>query len=119
MKSFFMALSLAPLAFMACNSDTQKKNQLNGRWTLKYGEWNGQPAPMLEHVHFVFNNDSIQTNFTLSEQEESATFEIKEMKIFQKTTQPINYQIDSLTDSTLEMSTALRGAEFKLFLIKE
>ena len=46
--------------------------------------------------------------------EEWATFEMTENKITQNTADPIVYDIEGLTDSTLELSTALRGLDFKL-----
>ena len=90
-----------------------------GHWDLTYGELNEQPAPALEKVFFEFGSDaSLKTNFTKSEQEESGTFSLIEDKIVQNTAEPIEYQVLNKTDSTLEMTTAMRGFDFKLVLKK-
>lgn len=115
---FFIFLSAA-----ACETDTQqvaeKTKFLQGRWNLINAELNGQPSPALETIYYEFGeNNFIKTNFNLSEQEETGTFTVKEDRLIQQTSQPIVFQIVNKTDSTLEMTTALRGSDFKLLLKK-
>ena len=49
----------------------------------------------------------------------AGSFEVEENRIIQNTIEPIEYDIEEKTDSTLQMTTALRGLDFKLFLKKE
>ncbi len=90
-----------------------------GHWNLLHGELNDNAAPSLEKVFFEFNKDSVRTNFTLSEQEESGLLIVNNKKIIQKTVEPIEYELEEITDSTLEMTTTLRGSDFRLTLKKE
>ena len=118
MKCTYWVVCFTLISLTACKNDDSLTKPFMGHWDLTYGELNGQAAPSFEKVFFEFGLDSIKTNFTLSEQEESGTYEIKENKLIQNTAQPIEYEIVSKTDSTLEIITALRGLDFKLILKK-
>ncbi len=119
-SSLFFAcfLTIFILFLNACESK-QTPSSLVGRWALKEGELNGQRAPSLENIFFEFGKDSVKTNFTVSENEESAAFTLKDSTIKQKTAEPIEYSIEEMSDSTLELLTELKGYEFRLFLTKE
>lgn len=117
MKNTYWLVCFAILGVTACNND-KKTQLLIGRWELSFGELNGQPAPSLEKIFFEFSGDSIKTNFTLSEQEEMGTFKLKETLLTQNTAEPIQYEIVALSDTALELTTALRGLDFKLYLKK-
>jgi hypothetical protein len=114
---FFILFLLA-----SCKTDTktaQNSHTFNGHWDLVNAELNGEEAPSLEKIYYEFGGvDSVKTNFTLSEQEETGTFSIEEDRLIQKTAEPIEFQIVNKTDTTLEMTTALRGFDFKLQLKK-
>lgn len=118
MKNTYWLVCLAILSTAACKNDRKYKEPLLGRWELTFGELNGQPAPSLEKIFFEFNEDSMKTNFTLSEQEEMGSFKLKDSVLTQNTAEPIRYDIESLSDSSMELSTALRGLDFKLYLKK-
>lgn len=118
MKSTYWVVCFAVIGVVACKNDRKQVMPFVGHWSLTYGEINGRAAPSLDKIYFEFGIDSMKTNFTLTEQDEAGSFRITEDKIIQKTIEPIVYDIEEMTDSTLEMTTALRGMDFKLFLKK-
>ena len=118
MKSTYWVVCFAVIGVIACKNDRKQVMPYVGHWILTYGEINGRPAPSLENIYFEIGIDSIKTNFTQSEQEESGSFDVRDSTIVQNTIEPIEYSVDKLKDSTLEMTTALRGMDFKLFLKK-
>ncbi len=123
MKFTYIVFFFALLSSLACKTDTQQAVHnsafLYGHWDLINAEMNGQESPALETIYYEFGaGNFLKTNFTLSEKEETGTFTLKENRIIQKTGEPIEFQIVSKTDTTLEMTTALRGFDFKLHLKK-
>jgi hypothetical protein len=112
----FLCLTLVSLA--SCNSDEAKKMSLNGHWDLKYAELNGQPAPSLERIHFDFNNGNLTTNFNEATTDETTSFVLKNEKLIKNSQPQIEFSIEKQTDSTLEMTTQMRGFDFKLVLVR-
>ena len=76
MKIIYLFLSITLISLASCSGDDVKKEQLNGRWDLKYAELNGQPAPSLERVYFDFNNGNLTTNFNEATTDETTPFEL-------------------------------------------
>lgn len=113
---FFSALAL--ISFAACKGDESKKVSLNGRWNLKYAELNGQPAPSLERIHFDFDKSNLTTNFNEATTDETTSFDVKEEKIVKNSQPKIEFDIVSQTDSSLELTTEMRGFDFKLVLVR-
>ena len=118
MKIIHLFLCLTTLNFISCKGDDTKKINLNGRWDLKSAELNGQPAPSLERIYFDFNNDNLTTNFNEATRDETTPFEVKEDKIIKKTSPKLEFSIQSQTDSVLELTTEMRGFDFKLVLVR-
>ena len=102
----------------ACSSDKAKASQLQGVWTLASATRNGQNAESLEKVFYNFTKDSVLTNFTMKGDAEQASFKIQKDKLIQNTEPPIEYKITHFDDTSMELSTELRGFEFKLQLQK-
>ncbi len=114
-------LSLFTTSFIlmtACRSDKAKSEQLRGIWQLTSATRNGQDAASLEKVFYHFTKDSVLTNFTMKGEEEQASFKIQQDKLIQNTEPPIQYQILHFDDTSMELSTELKGFEFKLMLQK-
>jgi hypothetical protein len=118
MKIIHITLCFTLIALVSCGNDASNKANLNGHWDLKYGELNGQPAPSLEHIHFDFNNGSVTTNFNEATTDETTTFELKKETLIQNSQPKMEYTITNQTDSTLEMTTEMRGFDFKLVLTR-
>lgn len=118
MKIFHLFLLLTIISLASCNGDDAKKVELNGRWDLKYAELNGQPAPSLERIYFDFNNGNVTTNFNEATTDETTPFELKSEKIVKNSTPKIEFSIETQTDSLLELTTEMRGFDFKLVLVR-
>jgi hypothetical protein len=102
----------------SCKGDDAKKNSLNGHWNLKYAELNGQPAPSLERIHFDFDKDNLTTNFNEATTDETTGYTLKNEKLIKNSQPQIEFTIETQTDSTLEMTTQMRGFDFKLVLVR-
>ena len=109
-------LLITTINFIGCLSDSEKKISLNGRWEMKYAELNGQPAPMLDRMYFQFDEKNVTTNFNEATQDETSPFLFKDSKIIKHSQPSVEFDVTNLSDSTLEMTTALRGYDFKLVL---
>ena len=118
MKITQLFLIIALISLIACNGDDSKKISLNGRWELKYAELNGQPAPSLERIYFDFNNGNLTTNFNEATTDETTPFDVKKEKIVKNSQPKIEFGILSQTDSLLELTTEMRGFDFKLVLVR-
>jgi hypothetical protein len=118
MKIIHLFLSITLIILASCNGDGAKKVELNGRWDLKYAELNGQPAPSLERIYFDFNKNNLTTNFNEATTDETTPFELKGEKIVKNSTPKIEFNIESQTDSLLELTTEMRGFDFKLVLVR-
>lgn len=83
---------------------------------MKYAELNGQAAPLLERMYFQFDDKQVTTNFNEAAVDETVPFEFEESIITKKSEPIIEFEVISLSDSILEMTTAMRGFDFKLVL---
>lgn len=109
-------LFISSIGFIGCNTDGDKKASLNGRWEMKYAELNGHPAPSLEKMYFQFDAKNLTTNFNEATTDETIPFLYKDSKIIKQSNPTIEFEVTSLTDTILEMTTQLRGYDFKLVL---
>ncbi|MBL7815444.1 MAG: hypothetical protein JNL70_10545 [Saprospiraceae bacterium] len=107
---------LSTISIMGCQSDASPKSRLKGRWDMKYAELNGQAAPLLERMYFQFDDKQVTTNFNEAAVDETVPFEFEESIITKKSEPIIEFEVISLSDSILEMTTAMRGFDFKLVL---
>jgi hypothetical protein len=103
---------------VSCKTDNKMQAIMDGKWDLTYGEYNGQPAPGLEKIYFSFHKDSLKTNFSPSAEEVESKFKLNDKKLIQQTEDPITYDVEELTDSTMKLKTELRGSDFILTLTK-
>jgi hypothetical protein len=118
MKIIHLVICLTLVSLASCKSDESKKASLNGRWDLKYAELNGQPAPSLERIYFDFNNGNVTTNFNEATTDETTSFDLKKQKIIKNSQPKIELSIQNQTDSVLELTTEMRGFDFKLILVR-
>lgn len=120
MKYLFW-IALLGMTLTACASDAaekaaEAKNQLLGKWELESAERGGKKTDSLRGLYFEFGADgSIVTNILGSE--EAGAYEMKEGVIEQRSPRmEVNYQVESLGDSTLVLITNLRNTDFKFVL---
>lgn len=109
-----------PLVFAGCEEDTTELNRaaLQGRWELTKGFRNKQATATLSGIYYEFDPaGKMKTNLPVV-QEVFMDYELKRNTLVQKSAKPVNYQIIQLNDSTLVLSTELRGIPFELHLHK-
>ena len=105
---------ISSFGFIGC--DSNNKASLNGRWELKYGEINGQPAPLWEKMYFQFDGKNVITNFNEATMDETTPYEFKDLKLIKKSNPDVEFEVTTLSDSILEMTTEMRGFDCKLVL---
>ena len=122
MKITYLLLALPLLTFFSCEDDsaqTAAQNQLVGRWELVEAYRNNQLTPSLENLYFEFTEtDSMRTNLN-NGRTETVPYEVKEEQIVPEgSSLEAIYQIVSLTDSSLELSTNIGRFPFRFILRK-
>jgi hypothetical protein len=115
---WMILLPTALILMPACHPDKAKPEQLRGIWHLTAATRNAQNAESLEKVFYQFTKDSVLTNFTISQTEEQGSFKVQKDKLIQNTNPPIEYKIVHFDETFMELTTELKGFQFKLMLQK-
>ncbi len=119
-NSGILLLVLGATAFFACqnNHTEETAQQLIGRWELEQALRNGSPTESLDHLYFEFRPDGkLLTN--IAGLPEEGTYELKKQQLLQRNTQiNADYTIEEIMDSSLVLTTDLRGFSFR-FLFKK
>lgn len=105
------------LLLFSCE-DESKANQssLIGRWEIVKGFRNQKETETLSGTYFRFNDDGrMQTNLPIGP-EEPMEYAVSHNEIRQKSSPPVKYIIQSITDSTLVIGMELRGMQFEMHL---
>ena len=118
-KVLYLLLSLL---FVLSSCDTEPKKPATaeliiGKWEISSGYRNGKKANSLEGLYFEFKPDGKMITNLLGAQQES-NYEIKDQKLIQSGKQSIEYTIESIADSSLNLAMSMRGFDFKLQLKK-
>lgn len=110
------------ISIIGCQTDS-KKNASNaelilGRWDIQEANRNGRITESLAELYFEFYEDgSMRTNLTGAS--EQCKFELDNNNLYQRESKmDADYVIEELSDSSLVVSTELRGASFKFLLSK-
>jgi len=114
----FLLISLATL-FVACQSEPDNAEQLlMGRWEIQNAYRNGQPTQTLEGLFFEFSEDGLmKTNLPISA--EASRYELEDGLIRQlDVDDPLEFEIVSISDSTLAMGSKIRKFDFRFLLQK-
>ena len=86
-------------------------------WTFQSAKRNGRDAPSLDGLYFDFSKkDSLSTNIMGSD--ETNRYEIAGNIIRRHGEVPMNFTVDSLTDSYLQLSMKMNGSSFEFVLGK-
>jgi hypothetical protein len=109
-------LSLLIVTLWACKNDKKALSELSGHWEVSQAEFNGQPAPFLERIHFDFAGNQLTTNFNEATTDQTAEFELKDKEITQKTTPIVKFTIETADDTSMALLTQMRGYDFRLML---
>lgn len=101
--------------FSSCEDETRNNRQLLvGRWEIIQGFRNQRETQTLSGTYFQFGNDGMmQTNLPVGPEEPMA-YTLSATEIRQKSIPPINYQIQSLNDSSLILNMEMRGMQFEM-----
>jgi hypothetical protein len=103
----------------SCKKEADDKSELIlGRWDIVEASRNGRPTESLADLYFEFFQDgNMRTNLTGSTA--TAAYQIDKNLIKQRNSQvDADYKIESLSDSTLILTTELRGFSFRFVLGK-
>lgn len=105
----------AVLFVLSCEDETKTNNSaLIGRWEIVRGLRNQKPTETLSGTYFRFGDDGkMQTNLPIGP-EEPMEYTVSRNEIRQKSTPPVKYLIQDITDSTLALSLELRGMQFEM-----
>jgi hypothetical protein len=107
--------------WLGCESEEEKIQQMIiGRWTLEEAQRNDRVTESLASLYFIFREEgTMETNLLGSD--EMYFYTVSPLEIVQKGPQiePIKYQIQQISDSTVALSTSLRNFNFVFKLRKE
>jgi len=98
----------------SCESEPENAEEyLFGRWEIVNATRDGQVAQTLSDLFYVFNPDgTMRTNLPLGKAE--SEFQIEgstiEQDLGEKT---VTYQIESINDSLMTLSTEMRNTQFR------
>lgn len=121
-KRYFQTILLFTLlstAFVACESEPENVDAyLYGRWEIISATRAGKPAETLSDLYYEFGTaGTMRTNLPLGQAESSFTLDGNTIE--QETGQmTVTYNIESINDSLLVLSTVLRDTPFRFNLRK-
>lgn len=123
---FTLRLSLFSLlmlfSLVACQQDGKKtannEELILGRWDIQEANRNGRQTESLAELYYEFYEDgSMRTNLTGAS--EQCKYELDGNQLYQRESKmDADYLIEELNDSSLVISTELRGSTFKFLLSK-
>ncbi len=124
MRQFKAALLLATLVVSAssCTKEPDARAQmLLGRWVIQEGFRNGQATESLSELFFEFGRDGrMSTNLPLPDLSAKATYALDKDKIVQRQGDAeVEYEIKTLSDSLLIVTTQMRNYDFRFVLKKK
>lgn len=113
--AIFLTCISAALFVFSCEDETKSNHlALIGRWEIISGLRNQKPTETLSGTYFRFGDDGkMQTNLPIGP-EEPMEYTVSRNEIRQKSTPPVKYLIQGITDSTLALSLELRGMQFEM-----
>ncbi|MBX2871122.1 MAG: hypothetical protein KTR30_03455 [Saprospiraceae bacterium] len=115
----FTTLIFSFLFLFGCKSETvDNTDQLIGRWDIREAKRNGQATESLDQLYFEFFQDgNMKTNILGADEE--ATYELDSKVIRQRESQmPIDYTIESISDTSLIMNATINRFNFRFQLGK-
>lgn len=107
-------LTVACLLGACKNDEVDIESTIKGRWELEEAYRNGNATETLAGLYMDFKaNGKMQTNIT--PEEETLTYEIKDKQILQRGgSLNAAFDIESINDSTLIVSTTIQEIPFRL-----
>lgn len=107
------------LFLFGCQGESvDNTNTLIGRWDIREARRNGQATESLDQLYFEFFADGTMKTNILGADEEAA-YELDDNTIRQRESQmPIDYTIETISDTALIMSTTINRYNFRFQLGK-
>ncbi|TNE61969.1 MAG: hypothetical protein EP344_05435 [Bacteroidetes bacterium] len=117
--SILMVMSLSALYVVSCEEDTNTNGPaLSGRWELANGFRNGKETETLSGTYFQFDTDgNMITNLPVGP-EQLMPYKLEKNIIRQQTTPPVEYEVQTLSDTSLVLGLELRGMQFTMHFVK-
>ncbi len=116
MFRLFCALATFSALFCACvqpNSDIEVTPQMiSGTWILDSASRDGAPTESLDGLFYTFEETKVVSNITGDTSE--SNFEIQKGKIVHLNDDSMVYEIETLNDSILKVSSNIRNIPFEL-----
>lgn len=119
-------IAFLTLAVVACEEKEDpilkaQRAKMHGQWTLSQGTRNGNATETLTGVYFTFDSTGkMQTNLPLGP-ETMVPCQYKLDEVIQEFSkdQKVIYQIKSVTDTTLLLSTFQRGVQLEMLMKRD
>lgn len=109
------------LGALSCGKEEDPMLKLiQGRWEIKEAYRNSQATESLAELYFKFEKDGhMETNLPIAETPAAAVYTLKRGVITQTQGElEIEYQIESVTDSSLVLNTTLQNFPFRFVFSK-
>ena len=101
----------------ACKEETKVDNSLlSGNWEIVKAVRNGKETKTLNGAFFNFTDDGKVMEYNLLGQTQKDSIIVNNVTISQITGEKVEYKILSLSDTSLNLKTELRGTEFEFNL---
>lgn len=120
LKNFFLLTFF--VSTIACKHDSNQANnaslslsKLQGQWELTSALRNGRPTETLTGTFYFFEADQVTTNLTPDGQQRTFHFESEGNQLkLKEQSEFMTFDIDSISDSLLQMRTEIQGYKFVL-----
>ncbi|MCO6460202.1 MAG: lipocalin family protein [Saprospiraceae bacterium] len=103
------------LLFLSCQNTNSVKtinlSDLHGTWVLDTAKRNGTQTESLNGLFYTFNATKLKTNLTGDTAE--SDFSLSNNQIIQLAEDTLKYDIITLNDSTLKLSSTIRNMPFE------
>ncbi len=121
-STFFVSglISFSLLFFLSsCGDDNKVQlDLLQGKWTIDKAFRGERKTELLKDLFFEFHEDG-KMMVNISGKPEQTKYELIDGVIHQtESSLDIDYQLKSLTDSTLVLQTVIRNIPFEFYLVK-
>lgn len=119
---FALLLFATATALSSCKQEPDPAQEyLTGRWEIREAFRNGKPTESLADLYFEFGNDgNMRTNLPVSETPGNARYELHKNHIRQQQGEMgLEYTIESISDTSLVLTTTLRDFNFRFVLGKQ
>jgi len=102
--------------YISCASDTSAAKDLEGRWELTSASIDGEETDRLENLYFEFVKDQVNTNILGADG--TYPYELRGGVIQQQSEPEVAYDLLFKSDTTIALSSDIRGRSFVFSLLR-